>query len=335
MAETQTQEAPQQDQATEQRTELGKPQPQQQQKTVIQRGDRGVELKSFGELLNYARCIAASHLAPKGFETPEQILVAIEAGAEVGLRPLQALQNIAVINGRPSFYGDVPLAIVQASGELEDFQEFFQGDGGNLTAVCVSKRRGRSKPCTRTFSVSDAQTAGLWGKAGPWKQYPKRMLQMRARGFNLRDEFPDILKGFCSEIHPDEVIDTVPQADGHGGTVYASRSDALAAQMESAASGAKDQQPPTPTASESDLPGPDEVPAPQRPQNSPSDPNAMTESEKLVLELSEVAKCTPAAARLKLESICPKFYQGARLDGLTPKQIDDLRGMIRKGSIHP
>ena len=37
--------------------------------------------------------------------------------------------------------------------------------------------------------------AGLWGKAGPWSQYPKRMLQMRARSFALRDKFADALSG--------------------------------------------------------------------------------------------------------------------------------------------
>ena len=49
-----------------------------------------------------------------------------------------------------------------------------------------------------TFSEQDAKVAGLWGKSGPWKQYPKRMLQMRARGFNLRDNFADILGGLIT-----------------------------------------------------------------------------------------------------------------------------------------
>jgi hypothetical protein len=65
------------------------------------------------------------------------------------------------------------------------------------TAICVAKRRGR-KPVTAKFSVDDAKRAGLWGKQGPWTQYPKRMLQMRARGFALRDAFPDVLKGLIT-----------------------------------------------------------------------------------------------------------------------------------------
>jgi hypothetical protein len=59
-------------------------------------------------------------------------------------------------------------------------------------------RRHGSAPVVGRFSVADARAASLWGKAGPWKQYPQRMLQMRARGFALRDDFADLLRGVMS-----------------------------------------------------------------------------------------------------------------------------------------
>jgi hypothetical protein len=71
----------------------------------------------------------------------------------------------------------------------------------------VAKRKNR-KPVVAKFSVEDAKRAGLWGKQGPWSAYPKRMMQMRARGFALRDAFPDVLKGLISaeeaQDYPDE-----------------------------------------------------------------------------------------------------------------------------------
>jgi hypothetical protein len=77
-------------------------------------------------------------------------------------------------------------------------QEFFEGEGtANPIAVCIAKRRGRT-PVTVRFSVEDAKRAGLWGKQGPWTQYPKRMMAMRARGFALRDAFADVLKGLIT-----------------------------------------------------------------------------------------------------------------------------------------
>jgi hypothetical protein len=121
---------------------------------------------------------------------------------------MQALQNIAVINGKPSVYGDAAMALVQASSVCEDVEEYFEGEGTtNPVAVCVAKRKGR-KPVTAKFSVEDAKRAGLWGKGGPWSAYPKRMMQMRARGFALRDAFPDVLKGLITaeeaQDYPDE-----------------------------------------------------------------------------------------------------------------------------------
>lgn len=100
------------------------------------------------------------------------------------------------------------MALVQASPVCEDVEEFFEGeDTPNPVAVCIAKRKNR-KPVIAKFSVEDAKRAGLWGKQGPWSAYPKRMMQMRARGFALRDAFPDVLKGLISAEeaadYPDE-----------------------------------------------------------------------------------------------------------------------------------
>jgi len=142
---------------------------------------------------------------------PRDILVAVQGGYEIGLLPLQALQNISVINGKQSVYGDAAMALVQASPVCEDVQESIEGDGtSNPVAICRVKRKGRSEVVSK-YSVEDAKRAGLWGKQGPWSQYPKRMLQMRARGFALRDAFPDVLKGLITaeeaqDMPVDEVV---------------------------------------------------------------------------------------------------------------------------------
>lgn len=145
------------------------------------------------EAMEYAGIIANSTMVPKGYQGKAgDILVAVQMGAELGLKPIQALQNIAVINGKPSVYGDALLALVQAHPSFEDVQEAF--DEKTNTATCTVKRKNQSE-YTVSFSAEDAKKAGLWGKAGPWTQYPKRMLQMRARGFALRDKFADALSG--------------------------------------------------------------------------------------------------------------------------------------------
>ena len=151
------------------------------------------------EAIKFSEMLSKSQMVPKQYQgKPEDILVAVQWGYEVGLAPMQALQNIAVINGKPSVYGDAAMALVLASPVCEGIEETIEGEGTeNPVAVCTARRRGRA-PVVAKFSVSDAKRAGLWGKQGPWTAYPKRMLAMRARGFALRDAFADVLKGLIT-----------------------------------------------------------------------------------------------------------------------------------------
>lgn len=166
------------------------------QKPLINYGAQGVKLASLEDAFRFANAIVASGFAPRGMEKPEAVLVAIQLGAELGLTPMAALQNTAVINGRPAIYGDAALALVRASGLLESFAEVEVGEvGKDSFGVCVTAARTDGSKGSETFTIADAKVAKLWGKAGPWTDYPRRMLKFRARGFVLRDVFGDVLKG--------------------------------------------------------------------------------------------------------------------------------------------
>lgn len=154
----------------------------------------GVVLSSLDEAWRMAVAMAKSDLVPKDYkDKPENCLIAMQMGAEVGLAPMAALQNIAVINGRPAIWGDAVPAIMMNHPKYEDHREVFEGTGDNRVAICRVKRKG-SDWHEQRFSVADAKKAELWN-TNTWKKYPDRMLQMRARGFAIRDKFPDALKG--------------------------------------------------------------------------------------------------------------------------------------------
>ncbi len=161
----------------------------------------GLIPKNYDDMLRFAEIIASSTLAPKDYAgKPGNVLVAIQMGAEIGLMPMQALQNIAVINGRPCVWGDAMLALVKAHPDFEDISEYIE----NNIAICKVKRRNQTETVS-SFSMQDAKTAGLLGKQGPWSTYPLRMLQLRARGFALRDAFPDALKGIISREEAEDM----------------------------------------------------------------------------------------------------------------------------------
>lgn len=162
--------------------------------------------QSIEEVYRVAKCIAESGLAPQGMRTPEQVTVAILTGLEIGLPPMFAIQKIAVINGRPSIWGDAVPALLWARGFK--ISERIEED----VAHCEVMRPDGSV-IARSFSVAQAKKAGLWDKAGPWKQYPDRMLQMRARGLACRDGAPDVLSGLYLAEETQELRDITPASD--------------------------------------------------------------------------------------------------------------------------
>ncbi|MEZ2410497.1 recombinase RecT [Bosea sp. RCC_152_1] len=180
--------------------------------------------QTFDDVYRFAQVLSRSGLVPYGMDTPEKVSVAILTGLEIGVKPMQAVQGIAVINGAPRIWGDLALAVVRGSGQLEKFSEKLVGtppadwpspkdDERDYKAVCIVKRKGEDE-VVKEYSIADAVVAKLWNKSGPkgptpWVTNPKRMLAMRARAFALRDAFTDILKGMpiAEEMIGDETED--------------------------------------------------------------------------------------------------------------------------------
>jgi len=193
------------------------------------------EPNGLAELIQLSEVMARSDMVPKDYRgKPGNIVVAVMAGREIGLSANQSLQSHAVINGRAMLWGDAPLGIVRASGKLAPNypKERWTGSlkDGTRTAFCTIKRIGDDDEKTETFSVDDAKTAGLWGKDGPWRNYPDRMLKMRARSFLLRDNFGDVLKGvaIAEEYEGHEERNVTPGGSVSGNEALKSR---LAASM--------------------------------------------------------------------------------------------------------
>lgn len=151
-----------------------------------------MEPQNLQEAMQLADMLANSNLVPKSYQGKAgDVLVACQWGSEIGLKPLQALQNIAVINNVPAVWGDALVALVRGSGLCEYIKQDW--DAATKTAICSVKRRGEPEE-TRTFSEEDARLAGHLNK-DTYQKNLQRMLSIRARAFALRDVFADVLKG--------------------------------------------------------------------------------------------------------------------------------------------
>lgn len=182
--------------------------------------------QNLDEAFRLANALSQSgDMIPKPFQgKPEATMAAIVRGMEVGLAPMQALANIAIINGRASLWGDALPALMQRAGHHIDVE--IEGAGDSAVAVATLTRGDTGKTIVRRFSMGNAKRAGLLGKQGPWSQYPTRMLSHRARAWAIRDGAADALMGMqiaeeTSDYGPDSARDVTPQAPRRGGVVYA------------------------------------------------------------------------------------------------------------------
>ena len=177
--------------------------------------------RTLEEAYRLADAMARSGMTPSTIKTPEAVLVAIMAGAELGFPPFQALQSFAVINGRPSIFGDAIPALLWSRGFkikewLENEDPAYPDD---MTARCEVTRPD-GQVIAGEFSVADAKEAQLWSKTGPWQTAKKRMLRMRARAFAARDGAADVLRGF---VLAEEAQDYTPIDDKAAGTGMVAR----------------------------------------------------------------------------------------------------------------
>ncbi len=191
--------------------------------------------QSLDDAFRLAKALAMSgDMVPKHFQgKPEMTMAAIVRGMEIGLAPMQALSNIAVINGRASVWGDALPAMMQRAGHHVDADVV--GEGDKMVATATLTRGDTGKQIVRTFSVDDAKKAGLWGKAGPWQTYPKRMLLMRARTWAVRDGAADALMGLqvAEEVQDYQPIkDVTPKEGGFASVAMKARVEPAAEPQE-------------------------------------------------------------------------------------------------------
>lgn len=155
--------------------------------------------------------LAAGGFLPKGC-SKEEGFARIVAGAQMGLKPIQALNGIAMINGHPTLHSDSIPCVVMASGLVNGMKYVFTGEGDTLACTFYIKRKGVSEYQEWTYSIEDAKKAGLLNNP-TWKAHPKKMLFNRARTWCMRNTFPDVIGNIYSkdEIEDVEFQEEVPQ----------------------------------------------------------------------------------------------------------------------------
>lgn len=185
---------------------------------------KGLVPTTYNELMQMAMLLHQSGLAPNSLDTVQKVAVAAAMCLELGRPIMSGIQDMAVINGKVSMFGDAILGLIRASGELELFDQWEDGKPLQDDWVIYTKvkRRG-GKEKTSSFSWMEAKRAGYDNPkkrdgsadySSPWRRYTRRMMMFKSRNFLLRDEFGDILKGMKAQEDIEDLVDLEPGSEG-------------------------------------------------------------------------------------------------------------------------
>ena len=142
---------------------------------------------------------AASSLAPDALRgKPHDALIVLMAGRELGLAPMQSMRMLGVIKGKVTLAADATVALVRRSGECLQWRLV---ESTAQRATYTTQRKGDTEPTTLTWTIEQAQRAGLTGGQG-WRSYPEAMLRARCAAALARIVYPDLVAGIYD---PDEL----------------------------------------------------------------------------------------------------------------------------------
>lgn len=187
-------------------TEIRKPNNGDKMPMAIEKG--GLSPKTFDELWKMASLYFKAAVAPRkaGFDSTEKVAAALEYCNKMGLVFQSAVGNMVWINDRLSIWGELPTAICQKSGQLEQFDTVSVDSEYNeiclknknlekdpMAFITTIKRKG--KPVKEyTYTKKDAERAQLLNK-DIWKLHWPIMMRRKCRGLALKMEMADLLLG--------------------------------------------------------------------------------------------------------------------------------------------
>jgi 5'-3' exonuclease len=126
------------------------------------------------------------------FKGPEQMLMTIMRGRELGLGAMASLELIDMIQGKPTMKAAGMLALCLQRKDVCEY--IYCEDMSDIACKWVTKRVGTPKEQKRTFTINDAEKMGLTGKDN-WRKQPSVMLQWRACSQLIRMVYPDLING--------------------------------------------------------------------------------------------------------------------------------------------
>lgn len=165
--------------------------------------------KLLNQISKLSNIYAGSSMVPDAYRgKPDNCFVALELASRMDVSPVLVMQNLYIVQGKPSWAGQACKALIDGSGKFKDSEYVMVGNPADDSWGCylqaVNTRTGKTIKGT-TVTIKLAKDEGWLNKNGSkWKTMPEQMMKYRAAAFFARTECPEVLMGFQTA---DEVED--------------------------------------------------------------------------------------------------------------------------------
>lgn len=166
-------------------------------------------IQQFENAQRIGKALASSALVPKEYQGQNGLantLVAMEIAGRMGLSPLQVMQNLHIIHGRPSWSSQFIIAMINGCGRFSPLDYNVSGEGESLSCFAYATELATGKELKGPLvTMAMAKREGWATKTGSkWQTMPDLMIRYRAAAFWGRLYVPEFLVGMKTQ---EEVID--------------------------------------------------------------------------------------------------------------------------------
>lgn len=179
--------------------------------TALVKRDQGFEPETMNEAIALSERFALSALLPDALKgKPNDVLITMLQGRELGLSPVRSLNDIYVVKGKPMCSADTMKALCLRHPDICEY--FYTVEATQTSVTLATKRAGSPKEERQTFTLEMATKATLTTNA-LYERLGPVMLEHRCTAILCRRVYPDLIRGF----YIDEEADEVGRSDVRGG----------------------------------------------------------------------------------------------------------------------
>lgn len=158
-----------------------------------------------------AKALSSSTIVPREYQgNVSNCLVAIEQANRLKVSPLMVMQNLYVIQGRPSWSSKFLIAAINGSGKFDmelQYEETKDKDGKPYSCLAWTTKNGRRVE-GMTVDMQMAKDEGWLTKNGSkWKTMPALMLRYRAASFFSSLNCPELTLGLYTKEEAETIED--------------------------------------------------------------------------------------------------------------------------------